>query len=53
MITCCDDECARANRCKVGGIQCDRCGEYFCKCDLKYIDGKHLCEDCEEEEEVK
>lgn len=43
-ITCCDRDCANANYCFVGGIQCERCGLYFCASDLN--ENGH-CEECE------
>ena len=45
-ISCCDQDCADANYCEVGGIQCERCGLYFCASHLNY-DG--YCEDCARE----
>lgn len=44
-LTLCDAMCARANRCQVGGLQCNECGRYFCIEDLN-ADG--FCEDCAE-----
>ena len=43
-ITCCDRECAAANYCFVGGIQCEGCGLYFCASD---INENGYCEECE------
>ena len=43
-ITCCDRDCANANYCFVGGIQCESCGLWFCASDLNE-DG--YCEECE------
>lgn len=51
MKTCCDWECAEANNCQVGGVQCDRCGGYFCASDLCYYNGKYVCDDCKKEME--
>ena len=45
MKTCCDYECAEANDCMVGGIECKRCGDYFCSHEIRE-DG--LCDECAE-----
>ena len=42
--TCCDWECAEANYCVIGGIQCEGCGLYFCARDLNEYG---YCEECE------
>lgn len=52
-LTCCDGECARANGCRVGGYQCDRCGGWYCP-DLDGGDFygygmNYVCADCAEE----
>lgn len=46
--TCCDRECAEANDCIEGGVECDRCGRYFCSQEL---DERGLCAECAEEAE--
>ena len=47
-LTCCDNLCAGANGCRVGGYQCDGCGLWFCGEDLTNVGGteKYLCDDC-------
>lgn len=30
QLILCDSDCARANGCRVGGYQCESCGEWFC-----------------------
>ena len=47
-LTCCDNLCAGANGCRVGGYQCDGCGLWFCGEDLTNVEGteKYLCDDC-------
>ena len=42
-MTCCDEECAAANDCVVGGYQCEGCGRYFCADEL---DECGYCEAC-------
>lgn len=49
MITCCDQECAAANLCQVGGYACERCGRYFCANELTEHNGMSVCVDCEQE----
>lgn len=44
--TCCDRECAEANDCIEGGVECDRCGRYFCSQEL---DERGLCAECAKE----
>lgn len=51
MKTCCDYECAEANRCQVGGVECDRCGVYFCANELGEHNGMYVCDDCKTEME--
>lgn len=51
MKTCCDYECAMANGCQVGGLECDRCGEYFCSNELAEHNGEYVCDDCKKEME--
>lgn len=51
MKTCCDKECAETNFCQVGGVQCERCGAYFCARDLEEHDGQYICDDCKTEME--
>ena len=29
-LACCDGDCANLNWCRIGGYQCDRCGEWYC-----------------------
>lgn len=41
--TCCDRDCAAANDCIEGGIECDWCGRYFCSHE---IDERGLCAEC-------
>ena len=48
-ITCCDDVCAGANRCRIGGYQCAKCRLWFCVSELNEQD---LCDDCAGKEEV-
>lgn len=45
-LTCCDRECAAANDCIVGGIECERCHRYFC---ANEICDNGMCEECDEE----
>lgn len=45
-ISCCDRDCAEANYCEVDGIQCERCGLYFCASDINE-DG--YCKECARE----
>lgn len=52
----CDHECAEANNCQVGGIECERCHGYFCAKDLGEYNGMYVCNDCRqeiEEEEIE
>lgn len=51
MKTCCDLECALVNDCAVGGLQCDRCREYFCASDLGECRGMCVCDECKAEME--
>lgn len=58
MKKCCDYECAEANNCQVGGIECEGCHGYFCAKDLGEYNGMYVCDDClkaivEEETEEK
>ena len=46
-LTCCDRDCALVNGCRIGGYQCERCGEWFCNHELNE---DNLCADCEEAE---
>lgn len=45
-LTCCDRECAAANDCIVGGIECDGCGQFYCSHE---IDERGLCAECAKE----
>lgn len=45
-IIACDAECAYFNDCRVGGIECERCGEFFCSSEIGE-DG--LCDECRRE----
>ena len=47
-LTVCDDLCAKANNCRVGGFQCDCCGLWFCRKDMNQAGdtSEHLCDDC-------
>ena len=45
-LTCCDWECAAANRCQEGGFQCPDCGYWFCADEIADADGR--CDDCAE-----
>lgn len=51
-IRCCDSDCAGANGCRIGGYQCDRCGEWYCP-DLDggdfYGTNNYVCAECAEE----
>ena len=49
MKTCCDYECAEANGCQVGGIECEYCHRHFCAKELGEHNGKYICDDCREE----
>lgn len=46
-LTCCDRDCAGANNCTMGGVECPDCGCWYCpvshECDE---DGR--CDDCAE-----
>ena len=44
-LTCCDSDCATVNRCQVGGMRCDNCGDYFCP-DLGGDRANKICENC-------
>lgn len=46
MKTCCDNECAQANDCQVGGIPCAVCEKYFCSVELSRIGDILVCDDC-------
>lgn len=46
MKTCCDYECAEANNCQVGGVECESCGGHFCSSDLCDYNGQYVCDDC-------
>ena len=46
-LTCCDRDSALVNGCRIGGYQCERCGEWFCGHELNE---DNLCADCEEAE---
>ena len=48
-LTCCDDACAAANGCTVGGRQCRQCGLWFCPVDE--LDANGLCDRCAAENE--
>lgn len=50
-LTCCDSDCARSNRCRVGGYQCTECGEWFCPdTDGGEFNGmEYVCRSCEDE----
>ena len=43
-LTCCDSDCARANRCTMGGEQCPDCGCWYCPVSEGDEDGR--CDDC-------
>ena len=43
---CCDRECAAANDCIEGGVECDWCGRYFCSHE---IDERGMCAECAKE----
>lgn len=43
----CDYECAEANNCQVGGIECENCGGHFCSNEITRWHGKVVCENCE------
>ena len=51
-LTCCDLDCARSNRCRVGGYQCQVCGMWFCPdtdCG-EFFDGvNYTCRSCADE----
>ena len=49
-LRCCDRDCAAANGCRVGGIQCSVCGLYYCGEDIA-SDGfaNRICDGCLEE----
>lgn len=47
-LTCCDSDCAGANRCTQGGVQCQSCGMWFCPV-CEDFDERGYCEDCAEE----
>lgn len=49
MKKCCDYECAEANDCQVGGIECEMCHGYFCANELCEHNGYYVCSDCEAE----
>lgn len=44
--TCCDRECAAANDCIEGGVECDGCGRFYCSHE---IDERGLCSECAKE----
>lgn len=45
-IDCCDSDCAAFNYCQIGGIQCERCGLYFC---ASHLNDDGYCDDCARE----
>lgn len=52
-LACCDSDCAGANGCRIGGYQCDRCGEWYCPdFDGGVFDGmnNYVCAECAKEE---
>lgn len=49
MKTCCDYECAEANNCQFGGVQCEYCHGYFCANELGEYNGMFVCDDCKAE----
>lgn len=49
-LACCDMDCATANGCRVGGYQCEECGEWYCP----IISGNNgLCDYCAKENNNK
>lgn len=53
MKTCCDHECAEANGCVVGGVECEWCHDYFCAGELEEYNGMYVCNECREEAEME
>lgn len=46
-LTVCDHDCAGANNCKVGGVQCPDCGCWYCPVSEEG-DDDWRCDDCAE-----
>lgn len=46
-LTVCDHDCAGANNCKVGGVQCPNCGCWYCPVSEEG-DDDWRCDDCAE-----
>ena len=49
-LTNCTNDCALFNGCRIGGYQCERCGEWYCGSELNE---DNLCEYCEEAERLE
>ena len=47
-VTCRDGDCAMANNCSIGGVQCQCCGMWFCP-DCEEFDDRGYCSECAEE----
>ena len=45
-LTCCDHECAAANCCTIGGVECPDCGMWYCPAGQGDDEGR--CDDCAE-----
>lgn len=45
-LTCCDRDCAGANNCTMGGVECPDCGCWYCPVNEGDDDGR--CDECAE-----
>lgn len=45
-LTCCDHDCAAANNCMMGGVECPECGMWYCPVGEGDEEGR--CDDCAE-----
>ncbi len=43
-LPCCDHDCAAANNCTMGGVECHDCGSWYCPVNEGDDDGR--CDDC-------
>ena len=46
-LTCCDRDCAGANNCTMGGVECPDCGCWYCPISHDH-DEEGRCDDCAE-----
>lgn len=50
-LTCCDNDCAMANGCRVGGYKCSVCGLWYCHDHISYDGWECICDDCKAQSE--